>query len=465
MKGNILMLAEENEKVFSKNNLTRRQQLEMVVRLSMPAILAQLSTVVMQYIDTAMVGSLGANATASIGLITTTVYLTNGFCTAAYTGFSVQIAHAVGAGDLPRARSLFRQSLLCTWLLSLLLSVFCMAISGVLPVWLAGDEAIRADASGYFLIYSAAIPFLQLNLMAGAAIQCSGNMKLPGIVNTAMCVLDVIFNAVFIFLFNMGVQGAAAGTALAQLCAALFLVIYGCFFSDKLNIRRFKGKWLLKDDMRRAMKISFPVACEEFIMCGTFIITTRILAPYGAVNVAAYSLVSTAEGICYMPGFGIGIAATTLIGQSLGAGNKRLARQFGNLIILFGTAVMSGIAAIFFFSAPFVFSMLTNDPEVYRLGVLSLQIELFAEPLFAVQLVTSGIFRGAGDTLPAAVINAVSMWGLRLLLIFLLIEKYEVVGVWLSVCVELCIRGFVYLLYYRRGLWLDKKWKGKKETL
>ena len=127
--------------------MTLGQQLRLTAYLSVPAIMAQVSSIAMQYIDASMVGSLGANAAASIGLVSTTTWLFWELCAAAATGFSVQVAHRIGAGDFAGARKILRQSIAATLVFSSLLAAVGISISGMLPGWLGGDEAIRSDSS------------------------------------------------------------------------------------------------------------------------------------------------------------------------------------------------------------------------------------------------------------------------------------------------------------------------------
>lgn len=179
--------------------MTLRQQLRLTVELSVPAIIAQLSSIIMQYIDAAMVGRIGAEASASIGLVSTTTWLFWGLCTAAATGFSVQVAHKVGAGDLKGARMILLQSLAGTLVFSLLLAILGASISSSLPAWLGGDVSIRRDASIYFFIFSIFLPVLQMIFLAGGMLRCSGNMRIPSLLGVIMCVLDVVFNFFLIF--------------------------------------------------------------------------------------------------------------------------------------------------------------------------------------------------------------------------------------------------------------------------
>ena len=179
--------------------MTLGQQLRLTAYLSVPAIMAQVSSIAMQYIDASMVGNLGANAAASIGLVSTTTWLFWGLCAAAATGFSVQVAHRIGAGDFLGARKIFRQSIAATLVFSSLLAVVGISISGMLPDWLDGDEAIRSDSSLYFWIFALFLPALQLNFLAGGMLRCSGNMRVPSMLNVLMCLLDVVFNFFLIF--------------------------------------------------------------------------------------------------------------------------------------------------------------------------------------------------------------------------------------------------------------------------
>ena len=180
-------------------SMTLGQQLRLTAYLSVPAIMAQVSSIAMQYIDASMVGSLGANAAASIGLVSTTTWLFWGLCAAAATGFSVQVAHRIGAGDFAGAKKILRQSVTATLVFSSLLAVVGISISGVLPGWLGGDEMIRSDSSFYFRIFSLFLPALQLNFLAGGMLRCSGNMRVPSMLNVLMCIWDVVFNFFLIF--------------------------------------------------------------------------------------------------------------------------------------------------------------------------------------------------------------------------------------------------------------------------
>lgn len=453
------------------DKLSGKEQLNMVIRLSIPAVLAQLSNTVMEYIDAAMVGSLGANASASIGLVNSSLWLLSGLCTAAVAGFSVQVAQYAGAAQREKGRNVFCQSMLMAAVLGLFLALVGIAISGSLPVWLGGREEIQRDASRYFFILCAVLPGLQFRQLAGGMLQCSGNLKTPSLLNILMCGLDVVFNWLLIFptrrltLLGMsitlpgaglGVTGAALGSALAEVITCVLMLRAACVGSDFLRLDS-SCRWRPEPSCyKTAAKVSLPLAFEHTILCSAQIVTTHIVAPLGTVAIAAHSLAITAESLCYMPGSGIGTAATTLVGQSLGAGRRDLARRFARLSVLLGVAVMSAAGFLMFLLAPWIFTILSQDPGVRLLGAGVLRIEAFAEPLYAASIVIAGALRGAGDTKIPSLMNLLTMWGIRLPIAAFLAPRLGLYGVWIAMCGELCIRGALFVVRLLREKWLDQ---------
>lgn len=452
--------------------MTLSQQLRLTVQLSVPAIIAQLSSIVMQYIDAAMVGSLGAEESAAIGLVSTTTWLFWGLCVAAATGFSVQVAHRIGAGDMQGARAILRQSVTATLGFSLLLAAIGTTISGTLPKWLGGDVSIRHDASLYFLIFSLFLPALQMNFLAGGMLRCSGNMHVPSLLGVVMCVLDVIFNFFLIFpsrewniagfFFTMpgaglGVEGAALGTAAAEVVVAVVLLRYLWTRSDELRLTRERGSFRPSlNTLKKALHIGLPMGVEHIVICGAQIMTTVIVAPLGIFAIAANSFAITAESLCYMPGYGIADAATTLVGQSLGAKRRKLTRSFAHITVFMGMAVMGVMGVFMYLFAPQIIGLMTPVDEICELGVMALRIEAFAEPMFAASIVAYGVFVGATDTLIPCLMNFFSIWAVRLSLAAILAPSLGLKGVWIAMCVELCFRGVIFLVRLKRERWMKK---------
>ena len=437
--------------------MTQREKLNLIVQLSIPSILAQLSATVMFFIDASMVGHLGAKASASIGIVESTGWLMGGLASAVNMGFSVQVAHFIGANDFEGARRVLRQSLICSLVWSILLSITCLAISPFLPYWLGGSAEIASDASLYFAIIGLCGIFFQMEGLAGSMLKCSGNMKVPSMLNIGMCAMDVVFNYLFIYILDLGVMGAAMGTGLAELVTAILMLYFLLIKSDMLHLKGRPGSFRPKSDtIGTAFKIGAPMGLQHMLMGGAYVVSTYIVAPLGTVAIAAHSLAITVESLCYMPGYGIAEAATTLVGQGIGAGQRTLTRSFAHLSVGLGIIVMTLMGILMWIFAPQLMTLMSPVDEVIAVGTSILRIEAWAEPLFAAAIVCNGVFVGAGDTLKPAIMNLLSMWGVRLTLAWYLSKDYGLKGVWMAMATELTFRGIIFLWRLFVGKWNQK---------
>lgn len=451
-------------------SMTFRQQLRLTVMLSLPAMLAQLSSILMQYIDASMVGRLGADDSASIGLVSTSLWLFWGICSAATTGFSVQVAHKVGAKDIEGARDVLRQALVACLLFSLAIMAVGIAISGSLPYWLGGTDSISPRASLYFLVFVSALPLLTMNYLAGGMLRCVGNIKVPSMLNVLMCVMDCIFNFIFIFptrqieLFGvpvtvpgagLGVLGAALGTVLAEAVTALLMLYWVYCRQPELRLRGLHGSYRPRIPvLRKASIISAPMTIEHAVICGAQIAVTMIVAPLGVVAIAANAFAVTAESLCYMPGYGIGDAATTLVGQSFGAGRRNLVKRFAYITVGLGMIVMTIMGVAMWIVAPYIMELMTPVDSISQLGTEILRIEAWAEPMFAASIVAYGVFVGVGGTTLPAIMNFGSIWVVRLPLAWILSRSMGLKGVWIAMCAELIFRGSIFLIRLLRNRWI-----------
>ena len=422
---------------------TLAPQLRLAWQLSLPAILTQITTIAMQYIDSAMVGALGADASAAIGLVASSTWLFGGVTTAVSAGFSVQVAHRIGAGEDTEARTVVRHGLAAALTLAALLALLGLGICRQLPCWLGGGAEICADASAYFLTFSLMLPFSQLNSLTAGFLQCAGDMVTPSVLNAVMCGLDVVCNALLIPHF--GVLGAGMGTALACALVSLAMGWCCCVRNAQLRLRRGETHAFRPEILKKAFRIGAPVAVQEIAMNGAMVASTMILAPLGAAAIAANSFAVTAESLCYMPGYGVGSAATTLVGRSVGAGDAAQARRYGNICTALGGALMGCTGLLMMIFCPFVFRLLTPVAEVRTLAAQVLRIGLLAEPLFGVSIAAAGALRGAGDTLVPSLLNLGSIWIVRLGLSLLLVGKLGLRGMWIAMAIELCVRGTLML--------------------
>ena len=451
--------------------MSRGEKIRLVMSLSLPAILAQLTTIAMQYIDAGMVGSLGAAATASIGLVSSSTWLIGGSCIGIAAGFYVQVAQLIGAGREKEAEDVLRQGLKTAALCGLLISLVCLSLSGRVPYWLGGEEAILKDSTAYFRIYCLSIPFILLRQISNGMMQSTGDMKTPSSLSALLCLLNVILNFLMILpsrtISLMGMQiflpgaglkvvGAALATALSETIISLTALHFLSFRNKKISLKK-GGSWKWKrQTLANAVKIAVPLSLDQIFMCSAYVAGTKIVAGLGTVAVAAHSLAITAESLCYMPGYGIGAAATAIIGQTIGADRRDLTKSFSRVSVYLGMAMMGLTGVIMYFAAPFVFSILTVSREAAALGTRVLRIELISEPLYGASICCAGVFRGAGDTLRPSAMNLFSMWCVRIGLAMVLVPRMGLPGFWSAMAAELCFRGTIFLIRLYRGRWMKK---------
>ena len=461
------------QRIRQHKPMTTADQLRLMLLLSTPAILAQLTTTIMQYIDASMVGSMGAEASAAIGLTESTTWLIGSICSAIAAGFYVQVAHLLGSNDSRQARSVVRQGITTALAASLVVALVALAISPFLPEWLGGNERINTTASHYFSIFALIIPVFMMNMLGAGMLRSSGNIVVPSVLNVVMMLLDVVFNFFLIFpsrtltvlgidVFvpgaGLSVVGAAIGTALAETVSASLMMYFLCCRSSELRLKGERGRFRPQlDCLRNAFRISAPMGLQQVIMCSAYIAMTIIIAPLGTFAIAANSFGVIIESLCYMPGYGIADAATPLVGQSMGAGRHELMKRFAYIAVALGMGVMALMGCVMYAGAPFAMEMMTPVEEVRRLGVEVLRIEAFAEPMFAAAIVSYGVFVGTANTVIPSGMNLVSMWGVRIVLAALLAPSMGLKGVWIAMCTELCFRGFIFLCRLRWGNWVKVK--------
>ena len=458
--------------IRDKQPMSLRQQLQLTFMLSLPAILANASSVVMRFIDASMVGQLGADDSASVGLMGTTSWLFEGVLSAFAAGYAVQVAHLLGAKRNIDARQVVRQAIVVCLLFSIFMAGLGLVLCRPIPVWLDAEPHIRANATIYFGTFMLFVPFFMMNIVASSLLRGSGNMRIPSILNVVMCVLDVIFNYLLIFPTReiavmghavtvpgagLGVMGAALGTASAGFVVSMFMLYYLVFRSNELKLTHergsFKPTW---NTFKKAIGISSPMGLQHIMMCSALIVITGIVAPLGSIALAANSFGITAESLCYMSGYGIADASTTLIGQSIGAKRKRLTRSFAWITVFLGMTIMGLMAVLMYVFATQLMGLMSPVPEVVELGAKCLRVEAWAEPLFAASIIGYGVFVGAGYTLVPCGINLVSLWIVRLGLSIILVSSMGLYGVWMAMAIELCFRGIVYILWLSSKRWMRK---------
>ena len=448
-----------------------RHTMQVVLTLSIPSILQQIVVTAVEYIDAAMVGHIGAEATAAIGIVSSSTWLLHGILVGLYTAFSIQIAQYLGADRQQDARGVLRQSMLFNLILGLGAAAFGVGISRFLPGWLGADISLQADASAYFAIWSAALPFTMAMGMYTAMLRATGDALTPSLISVLVCLLDVVFNfflinptrqiqlfgqSVTVWGAGLEVPGAALGTAFSTTIGGLLALGVLLLRDGPLCIRK-PGSWhITKACLQNLWKVGAPLAAERAVLSSAQVLLIRIVSGLGTTAIAANSLGVSAESLCYMAGYGIQDASLALVGQAVGANRRDMAKNFAWLCTGMGIGIMALTGVGMYIFAPNLMGIFTADAAVIALGAQVLRIEALAEPMFGASIVASGAMQGAGDSTGCFVLNLVSMWGIRLTLASLLAPHFGLVGVWMAMSFELTMRGVLFLVRLVRGRWLDK---------
>lgn len=454
--------------------------LKIIWYLAWPTVLEQLLLTAVQYVDTAMVGSLGTNATAAVTINASTTWLINGICGALGTGFSVLVGRNIGAGDHNAARNVIRQAMLAMLVFGVAIVCIVEAVAPFLPRILKADPAIHRGASTYLAIIGGGYFFNVAINLAANIIRCSGDTKTPMFANLGANLINVVLNFFLIFetrpimidfaipLINRhvsfsftawgagwGVSGAAVATVASLFVSATILVI--SLFRRNTDMRiSIKDKFGFDAAVWKSMfRLAYPVAGERFALSGGQIVMTAIVTGLGTASLVAHQLAITAESLAYLPAFGFSAAATTLVSQSLGAQNQHLAKKLSRLCIFGGVLFMSMMGVVLYVFSEDLISIFSKDPEVISLGGRVLRIEAFAQPFFALANVVSGVLRGAGDTKWPFIIGLSGMWGVRLGLAYILSHIFGLglFGAWIAMVSDLVVRGLLCLLRYKKGNW------------
>lgn len=407
-----------------------KEILRTLLWMSVPTILEEVLATLLQYVDTAMVGHLGEQATAAVSVTGTVTWLVNSVPSSIGVGALALIANAYGAKDQKLMKNLSQQVFLLTGVCGVLVGAVSMIFSPYIPIWMGAQKEIQRDASRYFFIISAPMIFRSASMILGAAIRATKDTRTPMVVNLAANAVNAGLNCLLIYGLKLGVAGAALASAIAYtLSGGMMFAVY--------RRNRFLG-WRFKEwraDKRRigeCMKVSLPVLGTGVVSCFGYVVFARLVSGMGTTVFAAHSIAVTAETIFYIPGYGLRTATSALVGIAGGEGDRQKLSTVSFLSVFVTIGMMIANGAILFWVADPLMRLMTNSANAAELGAKMLRLVAFSEPFFGLMIVSEGILYGLGRTKYAFVIESLGMWGVRILFTFLAIHVWnaDLRGVW-----------------------------------
>ena len=458
-----------------KKNIGYKKELFLaIVTLAWPTLLEQMLQTLVQYIDAAMVGRIGADATATVGMSTSVTWLVNGPLFAMGIGFMAFISRCMGAKSYKDVKRASVQSVLVTMVAGVVVGVLTLLISPVLPVWMGVEEKIRHDASLYFAIICLPMLFRSAIIIFGAVLRAVGDTKTPMLVNVCMNIVNIILNYIFIydtrmiqiagknvkmFGFGYGAVGAGIGTAVSFVVGGILMTIalYKNSYVSPKGCKIRPERIILEPCIR----VGLPVAMERMATCLGHVVFASLVTGLGTVAFAAHSIALTVEQAFYIPGYGMQTASATLAGNAIGANDQKRLQALTRMLITMILVVMTASGALLFLFAPQLLSIFTKEHEVIALGTVVLRMVAVSEPMFGVLVILEGIFNGVGDTVKPFYYALFSMWGVRVFLTFLCVNVFHLglYAVWGCMIANNVCLGSLFIIRYFRGEWNPLKKK------
>lgn len=434
-----------------------------IISITYPAFIELVLSTLFGMVDMIMVGQLSSSAIAAVGLTNQPFMIMLAIFAAVNVGTTTLVAWNIGAGKPENASAITRQIIVLNFVVGIVVSIIGVVFAEQTVIFMGAKEDTLKDATAYFQIVAGGLVFQAVTMGITAALRGAGETKIPMIYNLGSNLLNVFGNYILIYgklgLPQMGVAGAALSTTLSRVIACLFGLYI--LYSNKsvISISRRTGFKYDNGIIKKVLSIGMPSALEQFVIQSGLMMFARTVSSLGTADFAAHQIGLNISGLSFAPSMAFGVAATTLVGQSLGAGEKQKAKEYADIIHHMAIFVACIVGVLFLlFSHPL--ARLYNDElEVVALSGLVLKILALAQPGQSTQLTLAGALRGAGDTMYPLYASIFGIWIFRVLIayVFVSIFKWGLVGAWIALVLDQYTRAGVVYLRYRSGKWMDKK--------
>jgi putative MATE family efflux protein len=451
-----------------KRSYLNKEMIITILALAWPTMLEQLMQTAVQYIDTAMVGSLGTQATAAVGATSTVGWLVGSSVSAFGVGFLSFIARAYGAGDEEAASKAVAQAVITTVVTGLVFTALALGLSGMVPVWMQVDPSIREIASQYFFILYLPMLPRTASMIFGTALRAAGDTKTPMRVGVTVNIINVVLNFLLIYptrmisVWNwsllipgagMGVVGAAIASAISFAAGGIWIVI-ALWKQPKISP---KGYSLRPDFqiLRPCMKIALPNMLQRFGTALGYVAFAAMINSLGDVSTAAHTIANTVESAFYIPGYGMQTAASTLAGNAYGAKDGKRLNLLVKMFLPVEMILMVFTGGALFLLAPPLVRIFSKEAAVISLGVTVLRMVAISEPFYGFSIIMEGVLLGLGNTKQPFVYNILGMWLVRIVGTFICTQlmHYGLISAWLCMILHNLLIFVLFLICYLRKRW------------
>ena len=451
------------------------EMLPTIFALAWPTMLEQLLQTAVQYIDTAMVGSLGTQATAAVGATSTVNWLVSSTISALAIGFLSFVSQASGAGDSEKVTRAASQAVLTVLISGLFFTGLTLGLSSYVPVWMQVDPAIQKLTARYFFILYTPMLFRTATIIFGTLLRAVGDSKTPMRVGLLVNIVNVILNFLMIYpsreLCGITLWGAGMGVIGAALASAISFVVGGVCITNALwkhPVISPRGQSLMPDFaiLRPCPQVAIPNALQRFGTSFGYVAFAAMINSIGEAATAAHTIANTVESAFYIPGYGMMTAAATLAGNALGAKDNKRAGNLARMIIFVEVLLMTISGGLLFAFAPQMMRLFSQDPEVIQLGATVLRMVAVSEPFYGVAIIIEGMMQGMGNTVLPFVFSISGMWGIRIVGTFLCTQLLGMglISAWACMIVHNLALFMAFLVCYLTGAWNPMNRKTLKKT-
>lgn len=442
--------------------------LPVIFSLAWPTMLEQFMQTAVQYIDTAMVGALGTQATAAVGATGTVNWLIESTISAIGIGFLYMIAQSIGAGNMLQAKKASSQAVFSTFLVGILFTILTCSCSHLVPVWMQVDPSIQDMAARYFLILYSPMLFRTMNILLGTVLRSAGDAKSPMIAGISMNIINIVLNFFFIYSsrtihlgnFTLLIPGAGWGIEGAAVASAVSYTFGGIMIVWKLwhhPVVSPKGQSLWPDMqvLKPCFRVAFPNMLQRFATSLGYVAFASMINSLGELSTAAHTIANTVESAFYIPGWGMQTAAATLSGNARGAKDDDRLHRLSGTIIPLEISLMLVSGGLLFVFAPALVGIFTKDPQVLELGSTVLRMVAVSEPFYGVPIVLEGMMQGLGKTMIPFLFNIIGMWGVRILGTFICTQIFGLglIAAWGCMIAHNLLLFVLYILLFSSGRW------------
>ncbi len=446
--------------------------LPVIVALAWPTMLEQLLQTAVQYIDTAMVGSLGTQATAAVGATSTVNWLIGSTISAIGVGFLAFISQSMGAGKPEQAKKASGQAVTAVLAVGVFFTLLTVALHKQVPVWMQVDQSIQALAARYFFIVYTPMLFRTANIIFGTVLRAVGDTKTPMVVGLIVNLINVILNFLLIYptrtvnFFGAALvlPGAGLGVEGAAIASAVSYVFGGIAITQRLWRHRDispRGQSLLPDMqvLKPCLRVALPNMFQRFATSLGYVAFASMINALGEVSTAAHTIANTVESAFYIPGWGMQTAAATLAGNAWGAKDEKKLQSLMRTVLPLEIGLMIISGGLLFLFAPQLMRLFSDDAEVISLGTTVLRMVAVSEPFYGVPIVIEGIMQGIGNTVQPFIFNVLGMWCARIAGTFVCTQLLDwgLVGAWGCMIAHNLLLFVLFTAAYLTGKWKPKK--------